>query len=74
MASSSLTHHLYDTILHFCDMLLFMPQTTNIIARDKRGIKMFNRACQEASTNVGPQKAFNVVYGSQAMVVLKKQP
>jgi len=51
-----------------------MPQTTNIIARDKWGITRLNHACQEASTNVGPQKALNVVYGFQAMATLKKQP
>jgi hypothetical protein len=33
-----------------------MPQTTNIITREKWGITRLNHACQEASTNVGPQK------------------
>jgi len=40
-----------------------MPQTTNTIAREKWGVTRFNHACQEASTNVVPQKALNVLYG-----------
>jgi hypothetical protein len=51
-----------------------MPQTMNIIARKKWGMTRLNHAYQEASTNVGPQKALNVVYGFQVMAVLKKQP
>jgi hypothetical protein len=51
-----------------------VPQTTNTIARKKWGITRLNHAYQEALVNVGPQKAFNVVYGFQAMVALKKQP
>ncbi len=51
-----------------------MPQITNTITRVKWGITRLNHAYQEASTNVGPQKALNVVYGFQAMVALKKQP
>jgi len=54
--------------------LLLMPQTTTIITREKWGITRLNHACQEASTNVGSQKALNVVYGFQAMATLKKQP
>jgi hypothetical protein len=54
--------------------LLLVPQTTNIITREKWGITRLNHACQKTSTNVGPQKALNVVYGFQAMVALKKQP
>jgi hypothetical protein len=54
--------------------LLLMPQTTNIITKEKWGITRFNHAYQEAWTNVGPQKAFNVVYDFQAMAALKKQP
>jgi hypothetical protein len=54
--------------------LLLVPQTINIIAREKWGIIRLIHACQEASTNVGPQKMFNVVYGFQAMVALKKKP
>jgi hypothetical protein len=52
--------------------MLCVPQTR--IAREKWGITTLNHACQETSTNVSPQKAFNVVYGFQAMAILKKQP
>jgi hypothetical protein len=55
-------------------MFVFMPQTTNIIAREKWVITRLNHAYQETSANVGPQKALNVVYGFQAMAILKKQP
>jgi hypothetical protein len=51
-----------------------VPQTTNTIAREKWGITRLNHTYQEASTNEGPQKVFNVVYGFQAMATLKKQP
>jgi hypothetical protein len=52
--------------------MLLVPQTIITIAREKWGITRFNHACQEASTNVGPQKMLNVVYGFQAMATLKK--
>jgi hypothetical protein len=49
-----------------------VPQTTSIIEREKWGTTRLNHACQEASTNVGPHKTFYVVYGFQAMAILKK--
>jgi hypothetical protein len=57
MASSSLTHHLCISVT----LLLLVPQTTDTIAREKWGITRLSHACQEASANVGPQKALNVV-------------
>jgi hypothetical protein len=54
--------------------LLLVPQTIITIAKEKWGITRLNHACQKPLVNVGPHKAFNAVYGFQAMAALKKQP
>jgi hypothetical protein len=54
--------------------LLLVPQTIITIAKEKWGITRLNHACQKPLVNVGPHKAFNAIYGFQAMAALKKQP